>query len=254
MIFGSTAKNINLITLITAAVVLLYGVNNYYIFTLENLLLTIIGFYVLNILGIWLTYHRYFSHHAFKFKNKFLEWIFTIIGLLAGRGSPLGWVYLHRKHHRYSDTDKDPHSPAILGFKMFGFGHMKKIEQEEMQLFLVKDMMTATHLFLHKYYILLLVPFLLLLGFINFELLYFLWAIPALMIQLSISVFNYFGHIIGYKNYNTNDNSYNNFWLFPLLLGEAWHNNHHAYPQNKTTKVKKFEFDPVHIILKAVSK
>jgi stearoyl-CoA desaturase (delta-9 desaturase) len=254
MIFGSTARNINLLTIATTLIVLFYGVSNTHLFTVENLTLTIIAFYTLNILGIWLTYHRYFSHYSFKFKNNFLKWIFTIIGLLAGRGSPLGWVYLHRKHHRYSDTEKDPHSPKILGFKMFGFGHMKKIEQEEMQLFLVKDMMTPVHLFLHKYYILFLILFLFLVGLISFEIFYFAWAVPAFLIQLSISVFNYSGHMFGYRNYDTKDNSQNSVWLFPLLLGEAWHNNHHAFPAKETTKIKCYEFDPVNVLISAIKK
>lgn len=254
MIFGSTAKNINLLTALTASIVLFYGILNPFIFTFENLVATLISFYVLNIAGIWLTYHRYYSHRSFKFKNNTLKWVFTVIGCAAGRGSPLGWVYLHRKHHRYSDTVNDPHSPKILGFRMFGFGHMKKVENEEMQLFLVKDLMTPAHLFFHKYYMLLLVPLLMLLGFVNFELFYFLWAVPALLIQLSIAVFNYFGHMHGYRSHATNDDSRNNAWLFPLLLGEAWHNNHHADPANASTKVHRFEFDPIGLIISAVKK
>lgn len=254
MIFGSTAKNINLLTLVTASMVIVGAIVNPSIFTLDNLLIALISFYVLNILGIWLTYHRYLSHRSFEFKNKFLKWGFIIVGLLAGRGSPLGWAYLHRKHHRYSDTNDDPHSPKNLGFRLFGFGHMKKIENEDMQLFLVKDLMTHEQLFLHKYYMLLLVPILFFLILFNFELFYFLWAVPALLIQLSISIFNYFGHTHGYRNYNTKDDSRNNCWLFPILLGESWHNNHHAMPAKETTKNKKFELDPLHLLIAIIKK
>ena len=38
------------------------------------------------------------------------------------------------------------------------------------------------------------------------------------------------------------DNSTNNFWLWPFILGDAWHNNHHANADKTTTQIKKYEF------------
>jgi stearoyl-CoA desaturase (delta-9 desaturase) len=117
MKFGSTAKNINLLTLLVTVIAVL-GLLNTSMFTLSNILLSIGSFYILNILGIWMTLHRYYSHKSFNFRYLFLKYIFTLIAILAGRGSPLGWVYLHRQHHAYSDTEKDPHSPKNVGYKI----------------------------------------------------------------------------------------------------------------------------------------
>jgi len=214
----------------------------------------IVSFYILNIIGVWMTLHRYYSHKSFEFKNTFLKWTFTIIATLAGRGSPLGWVYLHRKHHAYSDTEQDPHSPKFLGYKLFGFSHYKKQEEEKMQLFLIKDLMTKEQLFIHKWYMLIILAFVISFAVINFQLFYFVWVVPAFLIQLSQYNFNYFGHTYGYRNFDTKDDSRNNMWLFPIILGEAWHNNHHANPKDCSTKVKSTEYDPLMKFISIIKK
>lgn len=197
--------------------------------------------------------HRYYSHKSFEFKSNTIRQIFTIITILAGRGSPIGWSYIHRQHHAYSDTDRDPHSPKPLGYKLFGFGHYKAMESEKMKVFLVKDLMTKEQLFIHKYYMLLLLSFVAVLGFTSIELLYFVWILPASLVHLSQNNFNYFGHMYGYRNFATKDDSRNNIWLFPFILGEAWHNNHHAKPNSSTTKIKHREYDPIQLIIRLVS-
>lgn len=224
----------------------------YFEYTPIKIMAVAFSFYVLNIIGNWMMLHRYFSHRSFEFKNTLIKNTFIVLSILTGRGSPLGWTYIHRQHHAYGDTDKDPHSPKVLGYKLFGFGHYKKMESEKMKLFLVKDLMTPEHLHIHKYYILYILSFILLLGFINIELLYFIWVVPATLVHLSQNTFNYFGHLYGYRNFDTKDDSRNNRWLFPLILGEAWHNNHHHNPGIATTQVKSHEIDPLNVIIKLV--
>jgi stearoyl-CoA desaturase (delta-9 desaturase) len=252
MQLGSTSRNINLLSLgVTFAVLLgLFNVT----FTTFNIILTVIGFYIFNILGNWMTLHRYYSHNSFEFKNNILKWFFTLLAVLSGRGSPLGWVYLHRKHHAYSDTEKDPHSPKFLGYKIFGFDHYKKQEKESMQIFMVKDLMTEEQLFIHKWYIAIVLSFVMLLAYINIEILYFVWVLPVFLVQLSQNNFNYFGHMSGYRNFATRDDSKNNIWLFPFILGEAWHNNHHNDPKNSSTSVRRFEIDPIYWFISVIKK
>lgn len=241
MIFGSTSKNIGLLTIsvFAASIVGFFFVD----YTLANLLTMLVSFYVLNIFGVWLTLHRYYSHKSFEL-NPVLKWLFSVIALLAGRGSILGWVYLHRLHHAYSDEGRDPHSPHNLGYKLFGFGHMKK-QEGEMKIFLVKELMTPDQLFIHKWYVLLLLPIVIAIGIIDLQFLYWVWIFPAMLIQLSTSNFNYFGHTHGYRNYTTKDQSRNNALLWPIILGEAWHNNHHGDAKNHSTKRKYWEIDPL---------
>jgi stearoyl-CoA desaturase (delta-9 desaturase) len=189
--------------------------------------------------------HRYYAHKSFEFKYEFVRKLFTVLTILAGRGSPLGWSYIHRQHHAYSDTEKDPHSPKHLGFKLFGFGHYKGMEQEQMKLFLVKDLMDQEQLFIHKYYILILLGLVIPVAIYDIQLLYFMWILPAFLVHISQNIFNYIGHMYGHRNFETKDDSRNCIWLFPLILGEAWHNNHHHSPKRFSTTVKENEFDPL---------
>jgi stearoyl-CoA desaturase (delta-9 desaturase) len=222
-------------------------------FTAPNIIVSIISFYLLNILGNWMMLHRYFSHKSFEFKHDFFKWIFTLLSIMSGRGSPLGWAYLHRKHHACSDTDKDPHSPKYLGYKIFGFGHYKK-QEEQMQIFIVKDLITKEQLFIHKWYMCIVLSFVFVLACISIELLYFAWILPAFLVHLSQNNFNYFGHTSGYRNFETTDDSRNNMYLFPLILGEAWHNNHHHDSKNYSTKKQSHEYDPLAAFIEIIKK
>jgi stearoyl-CoA desaturase (delta-9 desaturase) len=182
-----------------------------------------------------------------------MKWICTLIALLSGRGSPIGWVYVHRIHHAYSDTEKDPHSPINLGFKLFGFKHIER-HSGKMNYFLVKDLMNPTQIKINEYYFLILLAVALLLSIVSPEILYFVWVLPVFLIQLSQNSFNYFAHKNGYRNFDTKDNSTNNVWLWPLILGDAWHNNHHANAARLSTKVKPYEFDPASILANLIKK
>lgn len=254
MIFGSTSKNVHLLSL-TMLVIAIYGLFGLNInFTLNNLILSTVSFYILNIIGVWMMLHRYYSHKSFEFKNITIENILLLISILSGRGSPLSWVYIHRQHHAYSDTEKDPHSPIVLGYKLFGFGHYVDMESEKMKIFMVKDLMSKQHLFIHKFYILIILCTIIPLSVYNFELFYFIYVVPTVCIHLSQNHFNYIGHKFGYTNFVTKDHSKNNIWLFPFILGEAWHNNHHAYPKKFTTKHRFYEFDPMNILIKVLCK
>ena len=248
MTVGSTAKNINLLTIFVfiSSIVGLFFVES----NITNIITMVISFYVLNILGVWMMMHRYYSHKSFEL-HPILKWMFTVIAVLTGRGSILGWVYLHRLHHAYSDQEKDPHSPHNLGYKMFGFGHMKK-QEGEMKIFLVKELMTPEQLFIHKWYMLLLIPLLIIFALIDLQLFYWAWIVPAMLIQFSTSNFNYFGHTHGYRNYETKDQSRNNILLWPIILGEAWHNNHHADAKNYSTRHKFWEIDPLEWLIKLI--
>ncbi|KAF5197513.1 Acyl-coa c20 delta5-desaturase [Thalictrum thalictroides] len=72
--------------------------------------------------GITLSYHRNLAHRSFKLP-KYLEYLFAYIGLHALQGDPIFWVSTHRHHHKFTDTDKDAHSPL----EGFWFSHINWI-------------------------------------------------------------------------------------------------------------------------------
>jgi stearoyl-CoA desaturase (delta-9 desaturase) len=195
--------------------------------------------------------HRYYTHKSFKL-NSTVQWILTIFSVLAGRGSPLGWVYIHRIHHATSDTEKDPHSPHYNTFKFIGF-RPNYDSNKKINYFIIKELLTPAHIKIDKYYMLLVMSFIFILSVISFDLVLYVWAIPVFATSISQTAFNYFCHITGYRNFNTSDQSTNNIYMWPFILGDAWHNNHHGDSMNFNTKVKWWEFDPVASIIKLVS-
>src|SRR6476620_9772611 len=58
-------------------------------------------------------HHRYASHRSFTM-TKFWERFFYVIAYITQGSSyisPRVYAIMHRMHHAYTDTDKDPHSP-----------------------------------------------------------------------------------------------------------------------------------------------
>lgn len=225
----------------------------YFDLTLTNLLIALAFFYAYQVVGIGIGLHRYYAHKNFVFRFEFAKWLFTLLAVLAGRGSIISWVYIHRIHHANSDTEKDPHGPKNTGFRLVSFKNVESISGK-MNIFVVKDLMTKDQIFIHDYYFAIILAFVVLVSLFSVELAYFVWVLPVFLVQLSQSSFNYFGHTSGYRNYETRDNSRNNFMLWPLIMGDAWHNNHHGNPASMTTQKHWWEVDPAGYIIRTVSK
>lgn len=99
----------------------------YYTITLEVITLMIasayIGFYVVaHHIG-----HLHFGHKKYRdtLWNKFLT--FAVLTFIAV-SPPLNFILLHRQHHRYSDTDLDPHDPAQIGWARVYFLMWKHVK------------------------------------------------------------------------------------------------------------------------------
>jgi stearoyl-CoA desaturase (delta-9 desaturase) len=245
---ASTLSNLQIVVAIAALMGLLYMP-----FTLSAVAIAIVFFYVYSILGISITLHRYYSHKSFEFSFTPIKWISTLAAIVSLRGSPIGWTYVHRMHHRFSDTLQDPHSPHNLGLKLF---FLKDVEphSSKMNIFMVKDLMTKEQLFINKYYFLIVLIWAVVLALISPYLLYFAWILPVTAAHFSQAAFNYFAHTSGYKNNESKDMSANNLFLWPFIMGDAWHNNHHTNAGSFTTKQKAWEIDPAAWLIKAIRK
>ncbi|OYX36256.1 MAG: hypothetical protein B7Y99_02105 [Caulobacterales bacterium 32-69-10] len=60
-------------------------------------------------------------------------------------------------------------------------------------------------------------------------------------------------HLWGYRNYETGDDSRNNWLLSVMVMGEGWANNHHAFPQSPRLTAKWWEFDQSWLVIKALA-
>lgn len=219
-------------------------------FSLEWIAISALFYYFYSAIGVSIMMHRFWTHKSFEFRSKIIENIFTLISILASRGSPLAWVYIHRQHHAHSDTEQDPHSPKYVGFRLFG---LKKTSAEEIKIFVIKDMLNKKQIFINDYYIAIVLLSVLVLAVINPYLIYFAWALPVFVNQMVQDLFNYFAHVSGgYRNTESKDDSHNVFWLWPFILGEAWHNNHHASPRDFDFKRRWWELDPQSLLVRLV--
>lgn len=200
--------------------------------------LSIIMYCMIGCLGISIGYHRLLTHKSFK-TSKFWERLCTIFGALAFTGSSIGWVGMHRQHHRNSDKMGDPHSPSIHGTKMLIANYDFDPSKWSVRYLIIDKF----HVLLHKYYLGILILWSIMWSLFGMSLLMHVVLIPAVISMWASTTSNYMNHKWGYKNYETTDNS-KNLWINAIFtFGEGWHNNHHARPGEYNFGVKWWEFD-----------
>jgi len=203
--------------------------------------LSVLGYFLITCLGITVTFHRLLAHKSY-FLYKPLEYVFSFFGNLGCTGSSVGWVFVHRNHHRYSDKIGDPHSPVILGpLNAFVGNYNNKFDK-----WAVKDIVSdPIHRFMHKNYVLIILSTIFLLYLINPLLMVYFFFIPVFLNTMASRLSNWIDHspIFGKKKYHTNDHSHNVWWWALLTFGEGWHNNHHRYPGNYRIGQLWYEFD-----------
>lgn len=209
--------------------------------------------YWVRMFAITAGYHRYFAHRSYKTGRAFrffLGWL----GCTAMQKGPLWWAANHRDHHRYSDTDKDPHSPITRTVWWAHVGWVLSNDHDEVGWDKIPDMARYPELrWLDKYHI---VPPALL-GVV----IWLLAGWSGLVVGLFVStVFLYHGvflvnsaaHLFGKRRYQTTDQSRNNWWVALLTLGEGWHNNHHHYQSCARQGFFWWEIDVSYYILKGL--
>jgi len=247
---AASARSISLIQLIST----ICSISGLWVFDFDTAawLMILLGYFLYSGVGISMMMHRYWTHRSFEFKSKWIMWICTWFAIVAGRGSPIGWVYVHRLHHAYSDTSKDPHGPDIVGWKLF-FPHLIKYG-EIINTRLIRDLLTRTQLYINRYYLAFIMLWSLVLLAIDPKLLYFFYIIPLMFSFISLNLFVLLTHRYGYINFEGRDNSKNNWVISLILWGEGWHNNHHNNPASYSTKVKWWEIDLLGIFISFLKK
>src|SRR6476646_6000694 len=206
--------------------------------------------YLLTGFGITVGFHRLFTHRAFKTSNA-VRAILAVLGSMAIEGPVISWVADHRKHHVFSDVEGDPHSPHVdFGHGLKGalrglfhahvgwlFIHTQRGNKERYAPDLMRDPLIrwVDRTFVLWVFVGLLVPFLLgwlIGGTIEAALTGLLLggAVRMLAVHHVTYSINSLCHFFGRQEFDTGDQSRNLAWLAPLSLGEAWHNNHHAFP------------------------
>jgi len=194
------------------------------------LVMLAVGSYLLRMWAITVGYHRYFSHHSFRTTRAF-QLVLAAIGATAMQQGPLWWASWHRRHHKYSDTPADPHSPIVRGFWHAHVGWVFDGTHDAPDLSNVRDLTRFPELrFLDRHSWMPLVVYAA--GcFAVAGMAGVVWGFLVSTIAVVHATFliNSLAHVWGSRRYDTADQSRNNALLAVLTLGEGWHNNHHYY-------------------------
>jgi stearoyl-CoA desaturase (Delta-9 desaturase) len=224
-------------------------------------------------LGITVGFHRYFTHRSFE-TSRPVKALLAVLGSMTSQGPVCQWVSDHRKHHAHSDVEGDPHSPHVgsgKGLKgmVRGFWH-----SHVGWLFRTKGLVVRT-----KYGRDLLEDAIIR----NVDRLYFVWVslgfvVPFIVGYLldgvrggieatiwgglvRIAVFqhitwsvNSICHMFGRRDFDVRDESRNNWLLALPSLGEAWHNNHHAFPSSAVHGLGKRQFDVSALVIRGLER
>jgi stearoyl-CoA desaturase (delta-9 desaturase) len=237
-----------------------------YVFSWWGIAWLFVGNYLFTSLGIGAGYHRLLTHRGFKCP-KWFEYVLATLGVCSFQDSPGRWVLVHRVHHQYSDHRPDPHTPKVSAF----WSHMGWLFVDNRELSTAaaydrycRDLMRDPYyLWLQRgfnwvwvyaihavviYAVGFLVGYLMhgtLAGTIQVGVQWLLWGVIYRTIftwHVTWGI-NSASHLWGYRNYETREDSRNN-WLFAFLTnGEGWHNNHHADPRSARHGHRWWEID-----------
>ncbi|HLG62128.1 MAG TPA: acyl-CoA desaturase [Ktedonosporobacter sp.] len=198
--------------------------------------------YSLTAFGVTVGFHRMLTHRSFR-PHPVIKFILLVLGSMALEGHALEWAATHIKHHANSDREGDPHSP-VEGFFHAHIGWIFNTEKADPNVYcrnLVRDPMIV---------------------FIDRT--FFLWAALSIVIPFAIGgwhgllwgglvrIFlahhvtwsvNSVCHTFGRRDFETTDQSRNEWIVGLLAFGEGWHNNHHAFPRSAFHGLRWWQFD-----------
>ena len=224
-------------------------------FTWSGLALVVVLHWICGGIGICLGYHRLLTHGSFL-TQKWMRRAIATIGCMAGEGPPLLWVANHRLHHARSDQEGDPHSPNDggwwshvfwLAFKVGGKDQIDHYRKWAPDLYRDRYMRMLEYGFLPIN--IAMTAVIMAAGYAiggwSLAISWLVWGVAVRMVLVLHATWlvNSASHMWGYKNYETTDDSRNNWWVALITYGEGWHNNHHAYPRMAKHGHKWWEFD-----------
>lgn len=203
--------------------------------------------------------HRYGAHGAFSMSKGWERFWFIFTWVTEGSSylSPRTYALMHRMHHAYADTDKDPHSP--LHYKnVFAMMWATKTTYTDIfdNKFPIEERFTKNlpnwdkfDRFAHGW-----APRLFWAGAYTTFYIFFAtqwWMFLLLPIHFTMgpihgAIINWYAHKYGYKNFKLKSTAVNLLPVDVIMLGESYHNNHHKRASHPNFGIRKHEIDPVY--------
>jgi stearoyl-CoA desaturase (Delta-9 desaturase) len=228
--------------------------------------------YVLTGLGVTVGFHRLFTHRSFKARPA-IRAILAVLGSAAIEGPVISWVADHRKHHAFSDRPGDPHSPhvdhgvgwlgALRGLVHAHVGWLFRHDQRGARARYAPDLLDDPVIrFVDRTFVIWAVAGLGLAfglgaaigGSVAAGLTALLWggAVRLFLLHHVTYSINSICHVFGRRGFATPDESRNVFWLALPSFGEAWHNNHHAFPTSARHGLGRWQLDPSAMVIRGL--
>jgi stearoyl-CoA desaturase (delta-9 desaturase) len=220
----------------------------------------LIGHWYLSLFCQTFFLHRYAAHGMYKM-NPFWEKFFYFLTYLSQGPSflnPKAYSIMHQRHHHFSDTSKDPHSPYNHKSLMQMMLHTYKEYNLCMREVYPKD---VKHLWptwklidgfaVHYVSILLWAGIYILIYSIFATSMWVFLLLPLhfFMGPIQGAIVNWCGHKIGYRNFSLNDKSKNTLLVDFLLMGELFQNNHHKFSQRSNFAHRWYEWDTGYFVI-----
>ncbi|MCG3132920.1 MAG: hypothetical protein HMLKMBBP_00004 [Planctomycetes bacterium] len=228
---------------------------------------TALALYVVRMFAITGFYHRYFSHRTFR-TSRAAQFAFAVLGATSVQRGPLWWAAHHRVHHRHSDHEGDPHSVRLHGFAWSHMGWITSRKNFRTDVSQVPDLAKFPELrFLDRFD--LIVPVLFAaacwgfgawleavrpsLGTSGPQMLVWGFFVSTVVLFHATCTINSLSHLVGWRRFDTPDDSRNNPVLALLTLGEGWHNNHHHFPGSVRQGFRWWELDVTYVLLRVLA-
>ncbi len=227
------------------------------------ILLFIIAHWYLSLFTQTFFHHRYAAHAMFSMSRAWEKTFFVLSYIFQGSSylSPYAYGVLHRLHHAYADTEKDPHSPKFDD-NLFAMMWRTKViytdiydGEYEVEDRFIKGVPVwrkfdefasswGARLFWAAFYIAFYVVF------ATHWWMYLFLPLHFFMGPIHGAIINWFAHRLGYTNFELGDTSKNLLPVDFLMLGESYHNNHHKHGGKPNFGHRWFEIDPIYPIIR----
>ena len=225
-----------------------------------NWLLVFSVWFLIGPVGIGVGFHRLFSHRQFATYRP-IEIALALLGTLAAYAPILFWVSQHQYHHQRSDQADDPSSPSQAGFmESFLWYRLRPGVEDKIDLRTYcskKVLLDPVLRSISRHFVKIVWCTVAIILAIDYKLLLSAYLLPVMIEHTRINLVSSASHMnwpTSYRNFETDDTSYNNVILGFLTMGFAWHNNHHNDERLLLLSKNWWELDIEGLVARLISK